>query len=175
MRLLVNILDHTKSLKLLEEKIQKLLSLENSNSVRFQYWEVSSGLMSHMSEIGENYEQEVQKFCDDCKKEGTPFELSKIQVYVWTANPEHKRELLFFKSELADTRIQALSEVLEYILEKRRTEDNYIVEWHEIGEPKTNTSYFSAKSPQEALLKLYSAVEDYDLIKFQSMRIAPIS
>jgi hypothetical protein len=90
-----------------------------------------------------------------------------------TVNPKHEQSFLYHTTKGID-KIDALKKMKEYILEYRKNENSYTLQWIQQGAEELNTSYFRADSMYEALDKFYFG-RDMASYKIFSIYLNPIS
>lgn len=78
----------------------------------------------------------------------------KIKLDLITINPRHNQSFLFH-SVTTYEKIDALKEMLEYVINYREKESPYTIQWATKNDKELHTSYFRAKDVYEALDKLY--------------------
>ena len=106
-----------------------------------------------------------------------------IKLNVHTYNPKHKSKFLLMRDKIEcldddniiqSKKLEMLEKVKEYILENRKTEYNYSVEWNfkRKFDENTKISYFSGSSINEVVQKLYDTNETENLVVYKIVMIA---
>ncbi len=96
------------------------------------------------------------------------FKLSLI-----TVNPTHEQSFLYHATKGID-KIDALKKMSQYVLEFRKNEDSYTLQWMQHGAGELHTSYFRANDMYQALDKFYYG-RDMASYKIFSIYLNPIS
>jgi hypothetical protein len=98
---------------------------------------------------------------------------NKTILEVITINPKHEQSFLFHTAEGID-KIEALTNMLDYVKKARLQYSSYTIQWSTINEDKLHTSYFRAKSIMEALNKFHHGRDINSVIVF-SVVLNPIA
>lgn len=90
-----------------------------------------------------------------------------------TVNPKHDQSFLYHSTKGID-KIDALKKMREYVLEYRKNENSYTLQWMQQGGGELHTSYFRAGDMYEALDKFYYG-RDMASYKIFSIYLNPVS
>ena len=95
------------------------------------------------------------------------------KLFLITINPRHNQSFLFHAVEGSD-KLDALSNMLDYVRTYKERTSSYTVQWSAKGENNLQTSYFRAKNVLEALDKLFFDRDPNSITVF-SVILNPIS
>jgi hypothetical protein len=98
---------------------------------------------------------------------------SGIRLDVITVNPRHNQSFLFHTVTGYD-KIDALKQMLQYVMVQRDKKNSYTIQWSVKGENELHTSYFRAKDIREAIDKLHYGRDPNGLTIF-SVVLNPIA
>ncbi|WNJ19405.1 hypothetical protein [Pontibacter sp. G13] len=90
-----------------------------------------------------------------------------------TINPKHNQSFLFH-TITADSKVNALSLMADYVTKKSQVKQSYTVQWSQKGEGDLHTSYFRAMDMHEVLEKFYHGRTKDDYTIF-SVTLNPIA
>jgi hypothetical protein len=96
-----------------------------------------------------------------------------VKLSLVTVNPKHEQSFLYHSTKGVD-KIDALKKMREYVLEFRKNENSYTIQWIQKGAEEMHTSYFRAGDIYEALDKFYYG-RDLASYKIFSVYLNPVS
>ena len=96
-----------------------------------------------------------------------------IKLSLVTINPKHEQSFLYHSSKGID-KVDALKKMMEYVLQHRKTENSYTLQWIKDGDSELHTSYFRGNNLYEVLDKFYYG-RDIASYKVFSVYLNPVS
>lgn len=96
-----------------------------------------------------------------------------INLELVTINPKHQQSFLYHSTRGID-KLEALKKMLEYVLQYRKNENSYTLQWIKDGDADLHTSYFRGNNLYEVLDKFYYG-RDIASCKVFSVNLNPVS
>lgn len=96
-----------------------------------------------------------------------------IDLHLITVNPRHNQSFLYHQERGVD-KLDALKKMWVYVLDHKKNENSYTIQWIATGDSELHTSYFRANNVYEALDKLYYG-RDMNTINIYSVVLNPVS
>ncbi|TAE47498.1 MAG: hypothetical protein EAZ89_17750 [Bacteroidetes bacterium] len=96
-----------------------------------------------------------------------------IKLELFTINPRHDQSFLFH-TVMGKDKVEALEQLLDYVLKTHNKERSYTVQWSKKGAGELHTSYFRARDMYDVLEKFYRGREKDEYVVF-SVTMNPIA
>jgi hypothetical protein len=138
----------------LSEDLNQVLMLENDISIHIRE---SSSCFTHFEYEHTEVNEEV-----------------KWSLKVITFNRMHWKAFIL-KEFSSDNRISLLKDVLSYVKETMRTENNYTVHWTDMAKGVSHLSYFRGMDMNDVKSKFYCSTDNIMNIRIDKITLSPMA